>query len=138
MDLRDEDPDELLKEVLAVYKKIGKALIQKDFETFFSLAKNKIKELSQSSYSDSLGMKENLEPYTSIRAYDELTLEPLDNFNLEFFGNGRMVSLYKTNSQDKGEPALRINYDEDGRTKVEFFYLHLHRPKKGSPLEMIR
>ncbi len=138
LDLRKEDPDELLKEVLAIYKKIGKAVVQKDFNTILSMNENKIKEMAQASYNDSLGMKEDLNTYTRLKIYDHLKLEPLDSFDIEFFGNGKMVGLYKTNSADKGEPALRINYDRDGRTKVTAYYIHLCRPEKGAPLEIIR
>ena len=94
--------------------------------------------MAQSSYNDSLGMKEDLNIYTKLKDYDHLELEPLDSFELKLFGNGKMVGLYKINSSDMGEPALRVNYDKDGRTRVTAYYIHLCRPEKGAPLEIIR
>ncbi len=138
LDLRDEDPDELLKEALSLSNRTGEVLVSGDYETFFKINEKKIKELAQVSYNDSLAMKEDLIVYKEINDFEDLRLNKIDNFELVFFGKGRMIGLYGTKGSKKGKPFLQVNYKRDDREKVSYFFLHLHRPKKGSPLEIIR
>ncbi|QXP59313.1 hypothetical protein [Olleya sp. HaHaR_3_96] len=139
VDLRKEDPDKLLEEVLKLYKTAGRAITEGDYQTFFTLTEKKIKEIAQCWYSDSIGMIQDLKPYKEIATYDEKKLRPIDDFSVQFFGDGKMIGLYDKSGSYKGDPSLQIGYIEKESEKyVTFLFLHLHRPKKGAPLEIIR
>ena len=138
VDLRKEDPDKLLEEVLKLYKSTGRALVKGDYQTFFTLTEKKIKEIAQCWYSDSIGMIQDLKPYKKFVNYEDKKLKPLDNFSIHFFGNGKMIGLYDKSGKYKGNPSLKMSGKKNDRKKVNFLFLHLHRPKKGAPLEIIR
>jgi hypothetical protein len=68
----------------------------------------------------------------------ELEMQPLENFKLVFYGNGRLVTLERTDLQYRGESALMSRYKEkDDKYYRSYYYLVLHRPKRGGKLESI-
>ncbi|QCE43121.1 hypothetical protein [Psychroserpens sp. NJDZ02] len=138
VDLRKEDPDKLLEEALKLYKSAGRAITEGDYQTFFTLTEKKTKEIAQCYYSDSTGMIKNLKPYKKYALYNEKKLQPLDDFSVQFFGNGKMIGLYDNTGSYKGKPSLQMDYNKNDLEYVGYLFLHLHRPKKGAPLEIIR
>lgn len=62
---------------------------------------------------------------------------PLEKYKMVFYGNGRMVTLERTDMVY--EPALATQYfDADGSEFTNTFYLYFHKPKGSDKLEVIR
>ena len=59
----------------------------------------------------------------------------LENYKLVFYGNGRMVALIRMDGEKKDQSALQAQLEDNS---TEIYELLLHRPKSGSPLEVIR
>ena len=83
-------------------------------------------------------MKEYLEPF-SIKTYKP---EPLENYKMVFYGDGKIVALEQT-SMDvrlRGEGALwGLSNDEDENAYFHYRYLYLPEGKKlEDGLEVIR
>ncbi|WP_299223447.1 hypothetical protein [uncultured Aquimarina sp.] len=138
-DLIKEDQDELLKEVITTYKKYGQAIADKDEETLFSMIYTKQKEMAQAIYADSLSVQEDLDVYRKDFSLNEYQSRLLENYKLQFFGNGKVVALIRTDDKYKGEYALHASYrNKNGRKKLLIYNVNLHRPKEGGALEIIR
>ncbi|WP_108866771.1 hypothetical protein [Aquimarina aquimarini] len=137
-DLTKEDPDILLDEVITIHEKYGQAIVDKDEETLFSMIYTKQKEMAQAVYADSLSVKEDLDNYKKYFELKGVKTEPLENYKMQFYGNGRVVTLMRIDNNLKGKNAMRIKY-----IKGDYYYrtsliINLHRPKTGGPLEIIR
>ncbi len=105
----------------------------------FSLLYKKQKEMAQAVYADSTSVQEDLEKYTVNFKRSELKIRPIENFKIQFYGNGKIVTLIRTDDKYKGEYALHASYRrEDGRKRLLIYNIELHRPKAGGPLEIIR
>ena len=139
VDLTQEKPKELLKEVLEYNKNIGDAFLKDDYNKIYSLLGNKFKERAQYHYNDSLASIDDFNLYSKLKGLKNKELKSFDKAELKFFGNGKMVGIYDSAGKFKGDPSLKIRFtNEQGRKRVKIIFLHLHRPKPGAPLEAIR
>jgi hypothetical protein len=65
-------------------------------------------------------------------------MQPIENFKLVFYGNGRLVALERTDLQYKGGSALLATYkNKEGAKRKSHYHFVLHRPKRGGKLESI-
>lgn len=132
--LLNEDKDALLKEVLDTYNNFKDILQKKDTGTFFAKTKTRDAEIDQAlNLSSSDSKKDQIEASATIQNIIEVL--PIENYKMVFYGNGRMVSLIRTDDKNKDESALQAKLKDNS---TEIYELVLHRPKKGSPLEVIR
>ncbi|MFC5048287.1 hypothetical protein ACFSTE_02580 [Aquimarina hainanensis] len=137
-DLTKEDPDQLLKEVIAMYKQYGQAIVDKDEETLFAMIYTKQKEMAQAVYADSTSVQEDLDKYRKYFDYNNLVIESLEKYKMQFYGNGKVVTLMRINDEHKGKNAMRVKYIEGDYYVRESLIINFHRPKAGGPLEIIR
>lgn len=141
-DLRKFDQKELQNAVVNFYKKQWNIYNAKDKDAMFSYLYKKERGVRQSHYYNKERLekvlKEYLEPF-SIKTYKP---EPLENYKMVFYGDGKIVALEQT-SMDvrlRGEGALwGLSNDEDENAYFHYRYLYLPEGKKlEDGLEVIR
>ena len=87
------------------------------------------KESSESRWAD----------YEGISNRNEKKIQPLENFKLNLYGNGRVVAIERIDTKYRGKSALMLKYkNEEDQKRISFFSVFLHIPKGGNKLEVIR
>ena len=138
-DLSQMDRKELEEKVVAFYTQFHSWYQNKEDIKILNSEYNRSLELSQANYVDKKGIEKQKNGLSSFFAENEFTLEPLENYEIQFFGNGRMVALIRTDNRNRGESALRIKYtNKSGFRRVSIPSLLLHIPENGEELEVIR
>lgn len=65
-----------------------------------------------------------------------LTMYPIENYVMKFYGNGKLVTLQRTDHA--GESVLAGWYlDDSGKRKMKTFTIYFHLPKGKKELEVI-
>ncbi len=137
VDLSQEDPDKLLKEVETYYFELAKNFANKNIPAIAQKYYKKEKEIAQAFF--------HTEKESKSRWHEDIlkdildptaTLKELKDYKLEFYGGGKVVNLVKKSIGYK--PFVLITKDKNGKKWYSKYDIYLHRPKPGAPLEMIR
>lgn len=134
-----EELEELTKEVLTIFEKLKLNFQEKKLDNLADMVYNKEKLASQQFYLRQSGMKENWNNYIEDYRHKGFKMMPIDNFQLVFYGNGKLVTLEHIGTKYQGESSLWSNYikgNETGYSKTFYGFL-LHRPQPDSELEII-
>lgn len=138
-DLRKEDPAQLLKEILASYKEYSDILTRRDSVRLSNLVYQKEKDYAQALFLDRAGTQKQWDTYRAILNAKKLKMEPLENYQLKFYGNGRLVTLERTDYPFIGQPALRADVtDARGEEYIEYYMNYFHKKHGSDHLELIR
>lgn len=136
-DLSKENPDLLLKEVLASYQKYIEILKNKDEFALAKLIYKKEKDYAQALFLDKNATAYQWETYTREIKGPERRILPIEKYKMKIYGNGRLVTLERTDYPNIGEPTLRAEYGPEGDEQVVGLYYHLHKPEGSNTLELI-
>jgi len=126
-DLRKWKKEILEEEVVNFYKKQWEIINEKREDDYFSYLELKEKETCQSLFYNKIEMEETLESYQEAFIIKDYKLQPLENYILKLYGEGKIVCL-ELNSQDKnlkGESALWAKYDKDRMADFLTYYLYI-------------
>ena len=130
-DLRNFDKKLLEQKVLQAYQMIQKSFKERDLDKIAQFSYNKMKDQAIAQYFDEEEVQEGWEELISIAGGDNLEFFPLENYELVFYGEGRLVGL-KSKKKDKGfrgASALLCKFKREGKwVGAEWDYL-LHIPK---------
>ena len=130
-DLRNFDKKLLEQKVLQAYQMIQKSFKERDLDKIAQFSYNKMKDQAIAQYFDEEEVQEGWEELISIAGADNLEFYPLENYELVFYGEGRLVGL-KSKKKDKGfrgASALLCKFKREGKwVGAELDYL-LHIPK---------
>ena len=130
-DLRNFDKKLLEQKVLQAYQMIQKSFKERDLDKIAQFSYNKIKDQAIAQYFDEEEVQEGWEDLIAIAGADNLEFYPLENYELVFYGEGRLVGL-KSKKKDKGfrgASALLCKFKREGKwVGAELDYL-LHIPK---------
>ena len=139
-DLRKWNPEKLEQKVVDFYKNQLTLLKEKKTDEYFSFLELKEKETSQSLFYAKKDLEETLVEYLELFTIKDYKIEPLENYKLKFYGDGRIVCLELTSldSRLRGESALWAKYKEDGGTMVAFRKYYLYIPEGKDELEILR
>lgn len=138
-DLTKMKRKELEEKVVAFYAMYRSLYINKEANTIDNLLYKRELETSQAAYFDRdevIKQKNGLQ-----KAFDEYEFEmmPLENYEMQFFGNGRMVGLIRTDGRNRGQSTIRQRYTtKGGFRRIALPDLFLHIPEDGNELEVIR
>jgi len=137
VNLKQENQEELFKEVEAYYLELIKNFEDQNIPVIAQKYYTKEKEIVQSLFLKEKEMKERWhEDFLSRAAHPTAKGDDLKNPYLSFSGNGKVISLL---SKPGGTKALQMIRKKDNGKKGYFTLdIFLHRPKPGAPLEMIR
>jgi len=138
MDLSKEDSDRLKLETIACYEKMRKLMGNKDVNGELEYTKKSMLAYSQALYRDATTFNDYLIDKNNIYNSDGFYMEPLKDYKMKIYGNGKVVGLERIDIHNKDRPALMINYLKDKVEKLEAVQLLLYRPSKGAALEPLR
>lgn len=140
VDLRKENQQDLLKKVLAFYEEYADVFKNKDEGKLNSIIYNKEKELQQCFFMDRLIAQNHYKLYTVTLERPNAKVLPIEKYKLRFYGDGRLVTLERTDFPNVGEPVVRIQWKKGNEKNpiTEFMYAYLHMRSGSSKLEMIR
>ena len=137
-DLRNFDKKLLEQKVLQAYQMIQKSFKERDLDGIAQFSFNKMKDQAIAQYFDEEEVQEGWEELISIAGADNLEFFPLENYELVFYGEGRLVGL-KSKKKDKGfrgASALLCKFKREGKwVGAELDYL-LHIPKGKTEFEI--
>ena len=137
-DLRNFDKKLLEQKVLQAYQMIQKSFKERDLDKIAQFSYNKIKDQAIAQYFDEEEVQEGWEELISIAGADNLEFFPLENYELVFYGEGRLIGL-KSKKKDKGfqgASALLCKFKRDGKwVEAKLDYL-LHIPKGKTEFEI--
>ncbi|WP_165750554.1 hypothetical protein [Cellulophaga sp. Z1A5H] len=132
-DLRDMDSELLRKEVVAYYQKLRNILNEGlNYKYTYELQKTKYLEVALSVYLN----KEEYVNMLNTNATDKITkniMYPIENYRLVIEGNGRLVKLYRTDTEFLNWDAL-IYEDEEFINSIA---VRLHKPQGCDTFEII-
>ena len=129
-DLRNFDKKLLEQKVLQAYQMIQKSFKERDLDKIAQFSYNKMKDQAIAQYFDEEEVQEGWEELISIAGADNLEFYPLENYELVFYGEGRLVGL-KSKKKDsfEGASALMCKFKRKGKwVEAKLDYL-LHIPK---------
>ena len=129
-DLRNFDKKLLEQKVLQAYQMIQKSFKERDLDGIAQFSFNGMKDLAIAQYFDEEEVQEGWEKLISIAGADNLEFYPLENYELVFYGEGRLVGL-KSKKKDsfQGASALLCKFKRKGKwVEAKLDYL-LHIPK---------
>ena len=137
-DLRNFDKKLLEQKVLQAYQMIQKSFKERDLDKIAQFSYNKMKDQAIAQYFDEEEVQEGWEELISIAGGDNLEFFPLENYELVFYREGRLVGL-KSKKKDKGfrgASALLCKFKREGKwVGAELDYL-LHIPKGKTEFEI--
>ena len=137
-DLRNFDKKLLEQKVLQAYQMIQKSFKERDLDKIAQFSYNKMKDQAIAQYFDEEEVQEGWEELISIAGADNLEFFPLENYELVFYGEGRLVGL-KSKKKDKGfqgASALLCKFKRKGKwVEAKLDYL-LHIPKGKTEFEI--
>lgn len=132
-DLKKEDKNQLLKEVVGFYQNMIHLYQKKDIAAISTSYHIRQLENAQALYSS---QKEDSEKLVAKLNKDINLVQDfkLENYKLQFYANGQVVGLIRTDGEFLGKSAFL------GLTEQDFYIypLLLHRPKPGASLVVIR
>lgn len=129
-DLSKENQEELKKEVVAMYKSVQNIINKGDIKSFYEINKTRDKEVYTSLYNDEKTIQDDKQYISDRLTKSKGNIKELKDYQMKLYNNGKTVTLELSN----GETPL---YAEDSEEIYTYFIL-LHRPKAGAPLEIIR
>ena len=136
-DLRNFDKKLLEQKVLQAYQMIQKSFKERDLDGIAQFSFNNMKDLAIAQYFDEEEVQEGWEKLISIAGADNLEFYPLENYELVFYGEGRLVGL-KSKKKDsfQGASALLCKFKRKGKwVEAKLDYL-LHIPKGKTEFEI--
>jgi len=129
VNLIEQNQKELLKEVIKFYNDTYDILNSGDSSKFLGLISKRNEETAIAFYNNPGILQEKEELAQRVKEAKG-KMNPLQDFTIKFYGNGRIVTL---ENKDGDSPLYYSTEDYD-----DFFSIQLHRPKKGASLEVIR
>ncbi|WP_294960969.1 hypothetical protein [uncultured Flavobacterium sp.] len=137
-DLSIWEKEILEKKVVDFYKKQWNIINEKREDDYFSYLELREKQTCQSLFYNKSELQEILESYQEAFTIPDYKLQPLENYTIKLYGNGRIVCLELTSLEPKmrGKSALWAKFDKN-RT-ADFLKYYLYIPEKESELKILR
>lgn len=132
---------EILEEkVVNFYKEQWNIINEKRIDDYFSYLELKEKETCQSEFSNKTELLENLEAYLDVFNNSTFKLEPLEDYVLKLYGDGKIVCL-ELKSLDKimrGKSALWGKYKDGESVRAKYRKYYLYVPEGEEELKILR
>ncbi|WP_326983146.1 hypothetical protein VUJ46_00945 [Chryseobacterium sp. MYb264] len=135
-DLSKMDKDQLKKEVVAYYEKQRNLLNNGSINEFLKLSSKQDEELDICTYTtpeqSRIDYDENVELMSKLCPNN---MQPMDNYTMKLYANGKLVSLEIPNGKYKSWSALM---SKTPKGRVNEWSIKLHKPKGSKDFEIIR
>lgn len=127
-DLRKMERKELERKLLKSYENLRKLYQSKDEDIIASLVYHKFKDQMVSEYVTKNNIQEGWNEIKMILIDNDNEILPIENYELEFFANGKLVALFSTNKDTRRGNALlcKVKSGEFKGTFLElkhYFYI---------------
>jgi hypothetical protein len=132
-----KDSIQLIKEILPIYEKLKIFEENQKGQEFTSILKKGYFNLYQASYFINEEAQLHFNSKKEFISKKPRTLAPIENFYIEFSGNGRLVSLKRFDGFNKGEGVLRRYYKKNGQETVSVDDILLYKPTGSDYFEVI-
>ncbi len=137
-DLSKEDQEQLLVEVLRATQAYANCFKSKDTVGVTNLVYNKEVEYQQANFCGKEDSEEQWKYYLENFNLPDAIVQPIENYKMRIYGDGRLVTLERNDFPYIGEPVVRINYMEGNRKMISYLFATFHKPKGSDKLEIIR
>ena len=129
-DLRKMDQKLLMTKLLAKYKEVWQIYKNRELDNIARLEFDKLKYYAVSHYATKEVIKENWEYLYDNYKNTSFEMQPLANYKLEFFADGKLVALMLDTKDNKirGNTALWIKLKDEENTPV-FFNRYFYIPQ---------
>lgn len=122
-DLRKMDQKQLMTKLLAKYREIWQIYKNRELDNIARIEFDNLKNLFVSTYADIETIRENWNAYYEIYKKASLEMQPIENYKLEFFANGKLVALMLDTKDNnlRGNTALWAKIEYEGDIHPLFF-----------------
>lgn len=131
IDLTKESREKLQKELENAYKEYTLAFKTKDLNSYKQLTKLRQENAFTSMYYDEEQKEKAEKSYLDGLNNEKVMLYPLENYQVVFYGDGKLVGLQKP----KDAPGIYI--DNENKKDAFMEYILFYRRTNSSPLEII-
>ncbi len=131
-DLRKLDAKVLQNKLLDKYQEVWQVYQNKQYDDIARISYDKLKEQFIATYETKEGILEGWANVTNGLKNETFKMQPLKDYKLQFFGDGKLVALMQTSSdrRNKGKTALWGKYKKDNEgTRASFFYDYFYIPE---------
>ncbi|PSK91959.1 hypothetical protein [Taibaiella chishuiensis] len=127
----------LKEEVVAAYNRMIDAYRRKDGAAFMGTFDVADMMVFQASYLRPEEAKQKRAEWIAFVNSGDKPIAPLENYELEIGGNGRLVHLRRTDGDNRGEGVIRFPYRQMNRDRVMIYDVYFHKPAGSDRLEAI-
>ncbi len=122
-DLRKLDAKVLENKLLDKYQEVWEVYQNKQYDDIARIFYNKIKAEYISTYETKEGVEKNWNTFIEPFKNDTFEMQPLKDYKLMFFGNGKLVALIQTSldKRNRGSQALWAKLKEDDKVRAAMF-----------------
>ena len=115
-DLRKMDNKELQAKLLQAYQQVWNIYNNKEYDNIARISFDTWKDEFASLYKTDKEVSETWSTFLSIYKSDSFEMQPLEDYKLEFFANGKLVALMSTNDdfRNRGNTALWAKVNHEG------------------------
>ncbi|WP_314334733.1 hypothetical protein [Capnocytophaga sputigena] len=131
-DLRKMDQKLLMAKLLAKYKEVWQIYKNRELDNIARLEFDKSKDYAISHYESKETTKEDWEVFYNIfKNNNTLEMQPLENYKLEFFADGKLVALMLDTKDNRfrGNTALWAKVDYQGGIRPLFLNKYFYIPQ---------
>ena len=129
-DLRKMDQKQLMTKLLAKYKEVWQIYKNREINNIARLEFDMLKDYAVSHYATKEVIKKNWEYLYDNYKNTSFEMQPISNYKLEFFADGKLVALMLDTKDNKirGNTALWIKLKDEENTPV-FFNRYFYIPQ---------
>ena len=129
-DLRKMDQKQLMTKLLAKYKEVWQIYKNREINNIARLEFDMLKDYAVSHYATKEVIKKNCEYLYDNYKNTSFEMQPITNYKLEFFADGKLVALMLDTKDNKirGNTALWIKLKDEENTPV-FFNRYFYIPQ---------
>ncbi|KEY18994.1 hypothetical protein [Kaistella antarctica] len=130
VDLSKENQTVLKNEVLLKYSELREIINKGEIKEFLNQNKARDREVYEGFYNDKEVIAEDKQYLEERISKSKNNMVQINDYHVKMYGNGKVIALEKND----GKSAL---YADDSEN-LYYYVILLHRPKPGTPLEVIR
>lgn len=130
VDLSKENQTVLKNEVLLKYSELREISNKGEIKEFLNQNKARDREVYESFYNDKEVIAEDKQYLEDRISKSKNHMVQINDYHVKMYGNGKVIALEKND----GKSALYADNSEN----LYYYVILLHRPKPGTPLEVIR
>ncbi|CAM3859986.1 hypothetical protein FLJU110815_02385 [Flavobacterium jumunjinense] len=137
-DLRKLDPKELEKKLINEYAVIKNMYQNREYDNIAKTSYNSLRDQFISEYEEKENIASIWEELMSAFKASSLEMQPIENYKMVFFADGKLVGLMQTTTDNRlrGNTALWAKVNHDGGLRPLFLNSYFYIPKGKTQFEV--